>query len=655
MADNLQPKIVEFNKLVENIKKELRNFSSCLNENEDILNTNFNNWIKVITQKVDEIHKEADEILQKTLTVEDARKIAGDVTKIKKQLVLLKNKQIKNYNDKIDFINTRKEKISKNIEKFPDLVSKLNKINNITKVDVSIGNDWKYLKYTELLDYNKLEEINKQLYNLEGELNIKCDENKYLDSRISSLEQTVEKLKKKSNGRNTKNDINSLLNESISIFDFLIDLEIQTEKNRNTLYKDLFGKYNNRLVEINTKLKETTNRLIEKKTKNDKKNKAYGLLKSQLLILERKYEVLGNKISLYYGKCNEEILARLNGYYNNLSNELEEIRKLYSSSKNKMEENNNKNVETNITFLENIKEKLDAKLNKDPYMLEKDVVFSRIEGTIEKLNKYIKEFNDELKLQGNKIKDRRKIKSLNQKIKYIDLYIDRVRGFLSLYKENEPNNYEILKIKFNESLNKFNGCCKDYNAKRPLLVRNIKNAKNIYKKYQKESLEISGLASVSLLEGNALIPALMHGNIVLGQKMPILNKFTKFVNNILGKIINAKKKDEEWYLSNGAKIGPSIATTSILKNLAVNCKPSKLLISSVKKLTKKMENKASEVKNSVIEKMTDIKDNKIKKVLEEIKKEIEEYSKIYSLSNEEKQKIEEYLMYQRKIVKGGRV
>ena len=68
-----------------------------------------------------------------------------------------------------------------------------------------------------------------------------------------------------------------------------------------------------------------------------------------------------------------------------------------------------------------------------------------------------------------------------------------------------------------------------------------------------------------------------------------------------------------------------------------------------------MENKTSEVKNSVIEKMTDIKDNKIKQVLEDIKKEIEEYSKIYSLSNEEKQKIEEYLMYQRKIVKGGRV
>ena len=109
--------------------------------------------------------------------------------------------------------------------------------------------------------------------------------------------------------------------------------------------------------------------------------------------------------------------------------------------------------------------------------------------------------------------------------------------------------------------------------------------------------------------------------------MPILNKFTKFVNNILGKIINAKKKDEEWYLSNGAKIGPSIATTSILKNLAVNCKPSKLLISSVKKLTKKMENKASEVKNSVIEKMTDIKDNKIKKTLEDILKEYEENKK----------------------------
>ena len=222
---------------------------------------------------------------------------------------------------------------------------------------------------------------------------------------------------------------------------------------------------------------------------------------------------------------------------------------------------------------------------------------------------------------ANKIKDNiNNINSLLSKTDRVDL-------------QNRVKEYE----------EKFNKISRVYNSKRPLLVKKIKPCDNVYKKYKKECLEISGLSSFALLNNPVLIPTIMHGNEVLQQKMPVLKSFTNFVNNVLGGVINAKKNEKgEWFLSNGYKIGPSVACTSILKNLALST--SKLvnapLIQKVKGLMTKMQLKKNQIVDKYHQQFDEIEKRKLENKFRKSNLTPQEFADLYELSDMEKKVIE---------------
>ena len=105
-------------------------------------------------------------------------------------------------------------------------------------------------------------------------------------------------------------------------------------------------------------------------------------------------------------------------------------------------------------------------------------------------------------------------------------------------------------------------------------------------------LIIAGLASFALIGHQVLIPAIMHGNLMIEATTPMLRGFTTFVNRVLGGLINAKNIDGWWFLANGVRLNNSYAATSLLKGLAISGIGSATLVApvivAIKKLVTKM-------------------------------------------------------------------
>jgi ABC-type uncharacterized transport system substrate-binding protein len=86
-------------------------------------------------------------------------------------------------------------------------------------------------------------------------------------------------------------------------------------------------------------------------------------------------------------------------------------------------------------------------------------------------------------------------------------------------KEQNPEKYNDGKKKLDELKEKFNKLSTVYRKKCPFLVKSARSAKNFYKKHKKLCLVVAGLAAVALVHattGPILIPAIMHGNLMVG-------------------------------------------------------------------------------------------------------------------------------------------
>ena len=151
---------------------------------------------------------------------------------------------------------------------------------------------------------------------------------------------------------------------------------------------------------------------------------------------------------------------------------------------------------------------------------------------------------------------------------------------------------------------------------------------------------------VLILGHSVIIPAIMHGNLMLGTLEPALSGFATFANKILGGLIGAHRTTKGfWYLSNGIRLNSSLASASLLKGLAYSGIGSAALLSPViagvviaiknlkgkikkKELKQDLEDVKTNDNNEEIEK---IKNNK-KKNEDSISKEILKLFKKYKKS-----------------------
>lgn len=158
-----------------------------------------------------------------------------------------------------------------------------------------------------------------------------------------------------------------------------------------------------------------------------------------------------------------------------------------------------------------------------------------------------------------------------------------------------------------------NGMSKINKNNKFLKVINIKNGKEILKKHNKLVLISAGLISlVLLIRKFLLIPAIMYGNVKLGNMFSKLNSTVIFFNKILGSIIGATiSVDGMWYLVNGSLLDSRVVSTSLLKGLVIgNSNLDISLISSlmilIKELVEKM--KVKDRKQKLVEDMNDVQD-----------------------------------------------
>jgi len=650
-----EEKVSEVEKFLLECKKmedRINSTSDKLNEN-GIEKLNVNGELKELVVLIEELHNKNESL---TMTTEEKTKVTEAVDKVKENFVALLNKHIARYNTRVDYINARVNEMSTklvNVELSDEVKEMISKLETVSRCDTFVNGDWRQLNYLDTLDYSKLEEQYRNISLVEKKLKIKSMESVEIWASCNHIELVVTELEKEIKEEMTLSEINKLINKCYVCYEQIIDTDIRYALFRNGLSdKKGISKNNSKLVKAMKKLNSIEATLIEKRNLASNKTSSYKEILFRLELLEKKYDVITRKINEYKGKCNDEVIRRLNNsYLKGYNKELEELQEKIELEKENLDVVQYRNLTKRIKKITRKKDGINFDLNISPIMLngvdigldfenkmkDFDGKLDELKGRIDNLGE------DKLKI----IKDHGVRKEIDTVISARWNEIYAYEKLLSSYKKQSPEAYRTLKGKLDERKARFDKICKEYRGKCPIGVKQVKSAKHLYKKHRKEALIIAGLSTMVLLLGSTvLIPAIMHGNIMVAAKSAVMRPFIKTVNNVLGGMIGATKVDSSWFLANGLLLNPSVASTSLLKGLAISGLGQTALLSpliaavvvGVKNLVEKM--KSSEIKTKLKEskearekKKQESRDRRnVKKADKSLKAEINDLFKAYRSS-----------------------
>ena len=654
--EELEKMIKKFNEDVEVTEKHLyeAKASLVLGEIEDLSTLDVINGldseVKALGSKCDELVAAMDEfkLNYKEITLStDYKEVTKKLTKIRRMLGDVKRTQVRQYNIKVDATNLAIEELRKlNDFNINEILSQLPELNHYDK---KISWDTSVSSYMDVVDYNKLVEVNRKILEIKNNFvkhdevvnqNTTNDNNdnlfvEQLESDIKLIEDDIRRLDVDVDFNMSDDNIPGLRDniniQSDNLNTFFAKLEKYKEELSQDKYNEFIERYNNcckDLMDLNNKL----NCPKEDFSEIGKNNKIYNDLMYRAKSIAGSLDNLDLLVQSLFGKTGlnvkEKYLELLHGHY---EADLESLEKLveekYNFEPKEIDINQYDNLKKEISKLKELIDNIDGKL-REPGMVNDASVNSVLSEELESLNKEISDLRTEIKVIDGKFKhdDRKKY---NLKVKQLENRLSKVGNFVKEEKDNS------LMDKYNEVKDNFNGLIKDYSKKCPLGIINRRSAKNFYKKHKKIILISAGLASLVLVSSPVLIPAIMHGNIMLGFCNPALRGFVKFSNNILGSLIRATKEVTQagtiWRLANGTILNPTAAATSLLKGVALSgtghlALASPLLVpvtyslvTGIKKLTEKMKTKGlkqklMEEKDKFKEKMLAEKDKVVKKV-----------------------------------------
>lgn len=586
------------------IKKEL-NMMLNLNDSDKIYQKDMVDSVKSCV----ETFKKMRTIVRNDLSEEEIKDINSKNDEIIDMIIEVKNKQIYHYNLKVEYIN---DKIKK-IKRISSLVEEddIKKIKLLKYCNDFISNNWtKNIK----LDLDALNKTYDRLIDIENKFNVKDNEPIDLMVRVNHFEKIVDLMSKLIKDDMTLIEIDELLDKCLFVYDKMIalDLDVRNYQNSGISNKKDVSEYNSKNTQSINQVLSLIPQLLDKKDKTEGNSNDYTSMMGKLVCIEKQMTILDNYLSDYYGKSNGFDLDRFKLYSAKIKYAFNLLMK--EKANLKLEKIQLHNIDDKVAILDEKMLSIDKKMN-DPYMLGKNVDVY-VEWLIDNLRNNLVSFESKVSKLEQSIVEKNKKEEITMLAESYKKDIENIKKIIS-----NSDRYKFKNI-VRELEEKYENTCKVYNSKCPLKVNKIKPANSLYKKYKKECLEISGLASSSLLEGVALIPTIMHGAIVLGQKHPKLSGLTNIITRVLGGVISAKRDEKgEWYLSNGVKIGPSVAYASVAKHMAVSEKKSVSLIDRFKKLIKKRESNE--------------KKNKPSEIYKKIKDEVKEYIKLNDLSNDE--------------------
>lgn len=554
----------------EDFKQDIIALSTSLN-GDNIENLNINLDLYLLINTIKELKEYKDNL---NLNGDNRRYVNKTFDELKKELVILKNKHIQVYNSKVEFINDRITELNKKLNKdglslnVKNLLSKLSLMN---KCDVFIDGKWDQNVYLDTLDYNKLNELYNNVSEIERLLKIKSNEPLDLFSEWNYVDKEVNKIKNKLKKELSLSDINANINKCNMFLERVINLEFKIESMRDDISNDMFGKYNGYVIKLLNKINNIKNNLIDMKNNSSKND--YNKVMNILDDVSEQYDILDRKSFEYESKCTAESIGIFNGLVDKLVKKLDDVHGMINEYRN----NGLLNEEQINNITNKLKEIADKHKNiKKRTNYESKIFKNEVEETKHNENKYnmfislLNELDSDVSRLNDKVRDKDVRRKISLKIKECDGYIDGFNHLLEYYKINESGKYDETKVEVDKLKARYKNICDTYYNKCPLRVKATRSIKTLYKEHPKMGLISGGLSALALLfSAHSLIPAIMHGNALLGSSIPGLKGMMDIFNKILGSVIGAKNTiNGGWKLVNGVLLNSSVAVTCLLKSLA---------------------------------------------------------------------------------------
>lgn len=706
---NLKKNFEKINKDIEKINAKLILGENLTNEiNEEI--KNIDKDVKELANTAQEIISDMDNFKDKYEQVEfsmNYQEITNELKKIKNKLKKLKQEQIKKYNNSIEATNKAIEELRALND--PEINSKLDTLEPLTKCSANVTQWNGSIKYLNEIDYNKLINANRILSEIHNDKTKEdLEENKdnewsntmlELYTDIEKIEDEINRIETEFKENMTKEDIDRLRQDIMICSDSVNSFRAKLDNNKDKIDKEEFNKLEERwnnaqdeLMDLNTVL--NTKGLDEANISVDKKS-VYDELMERINILKGSLEDLENLSLSLAGLMNKETVDAYRNLLNNkhileLNAIEEDIENMNKNGKLNLDQYNNlkKELENIKTLVKSLNDKL-----RDPGMIKDVDIFSILDGEIDGLEKALDTLETMIESSDKKIK-RAQRKEIDKNIKHLETEHKRLTKLAEQYKESNPEKYNKTIERLNNVDSRLNTLKKDYRKKCPLLVRGIKSAKEFYKKHKKIILIAAGLTAFALIAHHVLIPAIIHGNMQIWQWAPESRDTIEFLNKLLGRIGGLTHSGNAWFTASGVMLNGTVATSSLLKGLAISGINTVALvvpplIIAIKELMKKMnmaelkaklqeeqkkaaekiKNKANEAKEKSKEKKVKNKANSSSKkadklTIEELAKlfkeyrnsglSLEEFVEQMELTEEEKQVLQYLETNSKENKKGGR-
>lgn len=536
-----------------------------------------------------------------SMTVTEIRKMLAD---IKDRLKSIKTKQIEKYNSKVVAINKKISEL-RGLTVSPEIAEMIAKLTELNICETTIRN-YKDIRYLDSIDYNKLLEMNKLIDEIEKALGRESVPEKVdLDDDIKYIEDEIVRIDYYIKDTMSQDARNMLVEDISKVAANINEFRIKLENNKDKLTPEEYNNFIARVEAAESDLYELNNKLNKVPTP-DKENSIYKEFQHRLDILSRDLQNLEDLIDSLKGKIVEEALAVFETKLVIIENGLEDIKKEVEQAHNegKLDDVQFNNLVTKMNEIEERINKSRGKL-KDPEMIKDSDIFAFLNKDIDGLEHAIDNLEKQIDGLNKPIKNKNVRKQIEAIIVRLEEEIKLLRSYLEKHKDEDHDKYQATADRLNKLEDRLTNISKKYRKKCPLRVRAVKSAKDFYKKHKKAILIAAGLSAIAIthaLVGPVLIPAIMHGNIMLGASSPALSGITSAINKTLGSFIGASWKNGLWFLKNGVMINPSSAAISLTKGLAISIGGTALLgteiaatvataVAGIKSLTNKAKKK----------------------------------------------------------------
>lgn len=565
-----------------------------------------------------------------SMTVTEIRKMLAD---IKDRLKSIKTKQIEKYNSKVVAIN---KKISdlRGLTVSPEIAEMIAKLTELNICETTIRN-YKDIRYLDSIDYNKLLEMNKLIDEIEKALGRESVPEKVdLDDDIKYIEDEIVRIDYYIKDTMSQDAKNMLMEDISKVATNINEFRIKLENNKDKLTPEEYNNFIARVEAAESDLYELNNKLSKVPTP-DKENNIYKEFQHRLDILFKDLQNLEDLIDSLKGKIVEEALAVFETKLVVIENGLEDIKKEVEQAHNegKLDDVQFNNLVTKMNEIEERINKSRGKL-KDPEMIKDSDIFAFLNKDIDGLEHAIDNLEKQIDGLNKPIKNKNVRKQIEAIIVRLEEEIKLLRSYLEKHKDEDHDKYQATADRLNKLEDRLTNISKNYRKKCPLRVRAVKSAKDFYKKHKKAILIAAGLAAVALLAQPVIIPAIMHGNLMLMETMPAARGLLFGMNSVLSKMIGAKTVGGLLTLSSGVIINPTVAASSILKGIAFSGLGTATLvtpvIAAVKELVDKMRKKKlkeNTEKQSIKQRVKKVREKGSEK-LEQLKKKKNQYSNI---------------------------